>query len=184
MSDETTVESVSELAEPGQSGERPRKSRKRGKRNRTRSAESAAQALPEAQTEGQQAAPEPQPAPRERERERERPNRRSATGRGSQHGFGDGLDRYYCVAGLRLFPREWPVSNRKGLAVAIMLDVDRRGNDVLLCDRLHDGPCQWADGVPVDESGDSAVVTSAVQTTTPVTQVAASDSAREFDVDA
>jgi hypothetical protein len=57
--------------------------------------------------------------------------------------FRDGLDRQVCLARESLYPLEWPVNYRAGLAVRKLTEVGRTANAILLCDLGHPGPCVW-----------------------------------------
>jgi hypothetical protein len=149
MSDEVVPETAPGSLDSGQSGDRPRKPRKRGKRNRSKAHDAGQQSAPgalDSQTEPRShAVPSP--------RDRERGGRRGSSERSGANGFRDGLDRFFCIAGRRQYPVEWPVSHRQGLAIARMEEVGRRDRDVLVCDKLHQGACVWPDGEP---AGDDA----------------------------
>jgi hypothetical protein len=45
-------------------------------------------------------------------------------------------------------PTDWPVASRAQVAVAKLMVVDRRDEDVLVCDCLHDGPHFWPEDEP------------------------------------
>lgn len=143
MSDEVVNDSANISADSSPNPDRSRKPRKRGRRNRSRSAEgqSPAQGVTETQAPAESTRPQP---PQQRERGPRRSGQRPGT-----HGYGDGLDRFVCTSVHQGLPEEWPVNHRRGLAVAPLQEVDRRGRECLLCDRLHAGPCLWPDGVEV-----------------------------------
>lgn len=147
MSDEVVQETTNGAVDSGQTGDRPRKSRKRGKRNRSRPNEPGLQADAETTSLMVDASPTVASPPRERERS----TRRSGGERSGSNGYRDGFDRFFCTSGLRFYPREWPVSHRRGLAIAGLQEVGRRDRELLICDLLHEGACLWPDGEPVVE---------------------------------
>jgi hypothetical protein len=53
-----------------------------------------------------------------------------------------------CVRAIVSVPIEWPVRSRQGVATAKMIEVDRRDDERLVCDCLHDGPHFWPDVEP------------------------------------
>jgi len=141
MTDDLAREPVEEPAQSGQSGERGRRSRRRGKRSKNKSQETQATA--------------PQAAPAA-ERPSEKPpavtsarGSRKAPRKSGYQSFHDGLDRFVCPECLRFLPREFPVQYRRGIATQPLHEVDRRENELLLCNELHSGSCLWPDGVVV-----------------------------------
>lgn len=154
MSDEVVQETPASPGTPEAAGNRPRKSRKRGKRTRSKQPDATLQGT---STTTETVASPPAPPPNQ-SRERERGPRRGR--HNAANGFADGLDRHFCIAGRRFFPREWPVNHRPGVAIAKLDEVDRRGKEVLLCNHLHEGNCVWPDETRVgawmaDSSPDS-----------------------------
>jgi hypothetical protein len=61
-------------------------------------------------------------------------------------GFGDGIERAYCLGHRHLLPPAFPVQHRTGVAALVPVIVSRRPDAVLLCDCEHDGPHSWPDG--------------------------------------
>lgn len=53
-----------------------------------------------------------------------------------------------CARATVTVPTAWPVASREGLATALLIEVDRRGDERLVCDGLHDGPHFWPDVEP------------------------------------
>lgn len=53
-----------------------------------------------------------------------------------------------CVRSVVAVPDTWPVASRTGIATAALVEVDRRGDERLVCDGLHDGPHFWPDVEP------------------------------------
>jgi hypothetical protein len=61
-------------------------------------------------------------------------------------GYGDGIERAICMEFRHLGPSEFPIQHRIGLPTSRPIEVARRTDSVLLCDRYHDGDCVWPDG--------------------------------------
>jgi hypothetical protein len=77
----------------------------------------------------------------------ERRRKRSApSDRRTPAGFGDGIERAICANFIHLGPIAFPVQHRPGVAASRPIEVARRENAVLLCDRNHAGDCVWPDG--------------------------------------
>ena len=55
----------------------------------------------------------------------------------------DDLERDLCSHALVEAPEQTPISGRTGLATARWVVVDRRDSWILICNRLHDGDCEW-----------------------------------------
>ena len=53
-----------------------------------------------------------------------------------------------CVRSVVVVPDTWPVASRGGIATAALIEVDRRGDERLVCDGLHAGPHFWPDVEP------------------------------------
>ena len=54
-------------------------------------------------------------------------------------------------------PTSWPVTSRTGVAVLRLVVVDRRGDERLVCDCLHDGPHFWPEDEPSPPIWDEAL---------------------------
>ena len=67
----------------------------------------------------------------------------SASKRFTFKAWGDETDRDLCAHALVDPPQRTPISGRTGLATARWVMVDRTGSRALICNRLHDGPCEW-----------------------------------------
>lgn len=78
--------------------------------------------------------------------------RRKAPGgdRRPSQGFGDGIERAYCLGHRHLIPPSFPVQHRTGLATMATVIVARRPGEVLLCDLQHEGDHSWPDGTPIE----------------------------------
>lgn len=61
-------------------------------------------------------------------------------------GFGDGIERAFCLALGHVPPPAFPVQHRTGVAALRPAVVARRANAILLCDCEHEGPHSWPDG--------------------------------------
>ena len=70
-------------------------------------------------------------------------------------GWGDGVERAYCLEAIHLLPTAFPVSSRTGVATISTVVVARRVDALLLCDFSHDGDHFWPDGEMVDAGGPS-----------------------------
>jgi hypothetical protein len=88
----------------------------------------------------------------------ERRRRRGTQDRQGASGYGDGVERATCIFIRHTLPPEFPVQHRAGLATSRPIEVDRRPDAVLLCDRNHEGACLWPDGEPVSENTGPAEV--------------------------
>jgi hypothetical protein len=64
--------------------------------------------------------------------------------------WGDPVDRDLCCHALTEPPEQTPISGRTGLATAEWVVVDRRDGRALICNRLHDGRCDWPWSVETD----------------------------------
>jgi hypothetical protein len=82
------------------------------------------------------------------ERRRRKP---SGNDRRGMSGFGDGVERAFCLGVRHRPPPGFPVQHRTGVAAIVPTIVARRPEAVLLCDCSHDGPHAWPDG---DLAGD------------------------------
>lgn len=82
--------------------------------------------------------------------------RRGADGR-SQSGFGDPLDRYYCLRFATEIAPDFPIQHRSNTASLRVREVDRRSNALLLCDAAHHGEHQWPDGIELDPVSEVAL---------------------------
>lgn len=122
-------------ADSSDARERRRRNRRRGTRTTAQPAESRQQPLPAdpANVEPQRPMPAA-PAPRGR--------------RGGSRARQAGPPALRCVRAVVEIPVEWPVASRRGVATAAVVEVDRRGEERLLCDCLHDGPHFWPDVEP------------------------------------
>lgn len=76
------------------------------------------------------------------------PRRRRGAARRS--GFGDGIERAYCLGRGHVPPPEFPVQHRSHVAVRRTVVVSRREDAQLLCDGTHRGAHRWPDGAVVD----------------------------------
>ena len=79
----------------------------------------------------------------------DRRRRRGTQDRQGASGYGDGVERATCIFIRHTLPPEFPVQHRVGLTTSRPIEVDRRPNAVLFCDRNHEGACLWPDGEPV-----------------------------------
>ena len=61
-------------------------------------------------------------------------------------GYGDGIERAYCLGVQSHPPRSFPVQHRSGLAVLARVTVATTESAILLCDGQHDGPHIWPNG--------------------------------------
>lgn len=95
-------------------------------------------------------------------------DRRRKRGPGQEHrvpaGFGDGIERAICARFVHVLPPAFPVQNRPGIATSRPTEVARRVNDVLLCDRNHEGDCVWPDGSSSLENPRSAILSQLLTT--------------------
>ncbi len=73
--------------------------------------------------------------------------------RRAMSGFGDGIERAFCLSLRHRPPPDFPVQHRTGVAALVPAVVARRPEAVLLCDCVHEGPHSWPDG---DLVGDAA----------------------------
>jgi hypothetical protein len=55
----------------------------------------------------------------------------------------DDQERDLCTYALVKAPERTPIAGRIGLAVAKWRVVEQRNQRVLICNRLHDGACEW-----------------------------------------
>jgi hypothetical protein len=55
----------------------------------------------------------------------------------------DEQDRDLCPHALVVQPERTPISGRTGLATAKWGVVDRQESRILICNRLHEGECEW-----------------------------------------
>ena len=84
----------------------------------------------------------------------DRRRRKSQVGeRRASSGFGDGVERAFCLALRHRPPPDFPVQHRTGIAALVPTVVARRSEAVLLCDCVHEGPHSWPDG---EVTGDDA----------------------------
>lgn len=70
--------------------------------------------------------------------------------RNPMQGYGDGIERSFCLSMATSTPRRFPVQHRPGLAVIPPVSIARSNGRILLCDSQHDGPHIWPDGDLVD----------------------------------
>jgi hypothetical protein len=85
----------------------------------------------------------------------DRRRRKSQNGdRRAISGFGDGVERAFCLSLRHRPPPDFPVQHRTGVAALVPTIVARRPEAVLLCDCVHEGPHAWPDGDLVGD-GDS-----------------------------
>lgn len=61
-------------------------------------------------------------------------------------GWGDGVERAYCVRDLRQVAPAFPVESHSGAATIPATVVARREGSLLLCTFTHAGPHEWPDG--------------------------------------
>jgi len=61
-------------------------------------------------------------------------------------GFGDGVERAFCLSMCHVPPPAFPVQHRTGVAALAPTVVARRPDAILLCDCEHEGPHSWPDG--------------------------------------
>lgn len=103
-----------------------------------------------------------QPKPRQKRSQSKRnprgeggdPNRqRSRNDRHSMSGFGDGIERAFCVGIVSSPPRSYPAQHRTGVAVMSRVVVARSGASILFCDCEHAGPHIWPNGDVVGDGG-------------------------------
>lgn len=132
-------EKPNEAPQTGADGEEQRRrSRRRGRRGKSRGGSAPGA---EQQPETVAAPPSaPQPPPQRQHFEASRPPEQLRPGRNV---FRDGIDRQVCIARESLYPVEWPVNYRVGLAVRKLTEVGRTAESLLLCDLSHPGPCVW-----------------------------------------
>jgi hypothetical protein len=77
----------------------------------------------------------------------DRRRRKSSGGeRRATSGYGDGVERAFCLSLRHLPPPGFPVQHRAGVAAIVPTVVARRPEAVLLCDCVHQGPHAWPDG--------------------------------------
>ena len=67
----------------------------------------------------------------------------SASKRFTYKTWSDETDRELCTCALTDPPERTPIAGRTGLATARWVVVDRNEQRELICNRLHEGPCQW-----------------------------------------
>jgi hypothetical protein len=79
----------------------------------------------------------------------ERRRRKPAGERRSPAGFGDGIDRAFCLSFSHRTPPAFPVQSRGGIATITPVVVARRTDSILLCDLEHEGDHSWPDGETV-----------------------------------
>ena len=74
--------------------------------------------------------------------------------RGEQRyaGFGDEIERAYCLRGMRFFPATFPVESHAGAAIIPRHVVARRPGALLFCTYAHAGEHMWPDGEIVAEA--------------------------------
>ena len=70
--------------------------------------------------------------------------------RNAMSGFGDGIERAFCIGIVASPPRSFPAQHRSGLAVLTPVVVAREESSMLYCDCEHDGPHIWPNGDIVD----------------------------------
>jgi hypothetical protein len=81
----------------------------------------------------------------------ERRRRKSSGERRSAAGFGDSVERAFCLFIRHRPPPSFPVQSRGGVATIAPVVVARRPDAILLCDLEHDGDHSWPDGDTVLE---------------------------------
>jgi hypothetical protein len=66
-------------------------------------------------------------------------------------GFGDGVERAFCMGIISRPPRAYPAQHRTGIAVLSSVIVARGESSVLFCDCEHAGPHVWPNGEVVGD---------------------------------
>jgi hypothetical protein len=66
-------------------------------------------------------------------------------------GWGDGIERAYCVHAAHALPQIFPVASHAGAATVAATIVARRPDALLLCTFSHFGPHVWPDDELVDD---------------------------------
>ncbi len=61
-------------------------------------------------------------------------------------GWGDGIERVFCIRAEQLLPETFPVASHAGAATIPATIVARRPDALLLCTFSHHGPHSWPDG--------------------------------------
>ncbi len=77
--------------------------------------------------------------------------RRKRTNEQRYAGWGDGLDRAFCLRAETLLPSIFPVESHGGAATIPQIVVARRESALLLCTFSHCGAHVWPDGEIVEE---------------------------------
>ena len=78
-------------------------------------------------------------------------NRRKRTNEQRYAGWGDGIERVFCIRAEQFLPETFPVASHAGAATIPATIVARRPDALLLCTFSHHGPHSWPDGELVDD---------------------------------
>lgn len=140
MTDDVARDPAEIAAESGQGEDRPKRSRRRGRRSKNKSGDGQSAPAQEPFETSQK------PADDASRSAAARGSRKSGAQKGGYAPFNDGLDRFVCTDCLRFLPLTYPVQHRRGTATIPLREVARRGQEMLLCNGLHLGPCCWPDG--------------------------------------
>lgn len=98
---------------------------------------------PESLSEATLAVGEPPLRQRENVGESSSAKGQQGTRRFAYNHWPDSDDRELCRNAVTSAPERTPISGRTGVTVSKWLVVARRDERVLICNRLHDGDCEW-----------------------------------------
>ena len=98
-------------------------------------------------------------APRPQRRGGPDDGRRRRGGDRHSAGFGDEIERAFCLSFVHTPPPDFPVQHRTGIATLRPLVVGRRPGALLLCDSSHPGAHRWPDGEEAEAGHDAGDAT-------------------------